>query len=337
MALSAAVRSSARRRPSAHARIVARREPFAPRAGRRARASRRGARCRCSARTGSASAPPRGRRASGRPRRPELRTQVDRQVRHPLAVRELARAPHRLRRAARELAVVLGVRPQLERHPDRLLARSAATAAPPPRCRRRRSSPRACARGRGASAHCARRGAERPVKRVRGELGRVALARREAAELLGDLVARRSAPRRAALAPRIRHTAALPAAIVAPQPLASKPASRDPPFGLAAASSASEILIRSPHAAPPAAPVWAPAGVCAAPAGRSRWSLAARRSASPSESRARAAAAELSQDWRASSIACIARTCPSGRSARSPCRSWPTIGSSACRRSARPA
>ena len=60
-------------------------------------------------------------------------------------------------------------------------------------------------------------------------------------------------------APRSRLTVALPAAIVAPQPLASKPASTICPSGLSA-SSASEMRIRSPHAAPPAAPVHAPAG-----------------------------------------------------------------------------
>jgi hypothetical protein len=55
-------------------------------------------------------------------------------------------------------------------------------------------------------------------------------------------------------------TAALPAAIVAPHPLASNPASAIRP-SLLSGSSAIEIRMRSPQAAPPAAPVQACAGV----------------------------------------------------------------------------
>ena len=151
-------------------------------------------------------------------------------MRHAQAVRQLARAPHRLRRAAAELAVVLGVRPQFERHADGLLASLRheqrghravdAAAHRNERPSRRRREHRALARG----------GSQRPVQRVGRELGRVALCEAQPAELLGDLLgadARRVQQR----GPRSSPTAALPAAIVLPQPLASKPASRDPPLG----------------------------------------------------------------------------------------------------------
>jgi len=79
------------------------------------------------------------------------------------------------------------------------------------------------------------------------------------------------APIRAAsssFAPRTSSTVALPAAIAAPQPLASKPASRISPSGLAPSSS-TETRIKSPQAAPPAAPVHARCGVWPRPNGRS--------------------------------------------------------------------
>ena len=55
----------------------------------------------------------------------ELGAQVDREMRHAELVGELARAADGLCRTAAELAVVVGVRPQLERHGDCFLARLA--------------------------------------------------------------------------------------------------------------------------------------------------------------------------------------------------------------------
>ncbi len=162
------------------------------------------------------------------------------------------------------LAVVLGVGPQLERDADGLGAVAGdeqggdgavdAAAHRDERARGGRREPRLLARG----------PAERAVQRVGGELGGVALGGAEPAELR---VRSRSGPIRAASssgAPRIRPTTALPAAIAAPQPLASKPASRIRPSALLG-STASEMRTRSPQAAPPAAPVCASAGSVAAP------------------------------------------------------------------------
>ena len=189
----------------------------------------------------------------------------------PELVGERPGSPDGLGRAAAELTVALGVRPQLERHRDRLLAgvahqqrRHGAVDASAHRHQRasRDAAPAAGTR--------AGRGPERPVHRVGGQLGGVELRRRA-----GPRAPRRS-PRAPTLAassrfvPRSRPTVALPAAIVAPQPLASKPASsigRGSPPSL----SASEMRTRSPQAAPPAAPVKRPAGVWPRPRGRSRW------------------------------------------------------------------
>ena len=115
----------------------------------------------------------------------ELRAQVEREVRHPHPVRERARDPHGVRRAARGLGVVGLVGPQLERDRDRLAAgpqrrdgRVDAAAhrdeRPLRRERHRRARPR--------------RGAERAVQRVGGQLGRVQLAGRQPAELGRDRV-----------------------------------------------------------------------------------------------------------------------------------------------------
>ena len=75
------------------------------------------------------------------------------------------------------------------------------------------------------------------------------LAGAQAAELGRDPRRRRCARPRAGPAPSASSTAALAAAIVAPQPDASKPAART-----RSPSTATEIRTRSPHAAPPAAP-----------------------------------------------------------------------------------
>ena len=99
----------------------------------------------------------------------ELGAQVDREVGHAQAVRQLARAADRLRRAAARLAVVLRVGPQLERDPDRLRARARRRAAPRRRCRRRRSSPPACGRraGPGPRSRAPRRRARGAERRPR--------------------------------------------------------------------------------------------------------------------------------------------------------------------------
>ena len=118
----------------------------------------------------------------------ELRSEVDRQVRHAQAVRQLARAAHGLRRAAAGLAVVLGVGPQLERHPDRLLAAlgdqqrgDGAVDAAAHRHER--------ARGHGRQAGLlARRPAEGAVQRIGRQLRGVALGGAQPAELPGDLL-----------------------------------------------------------------------------------------------------------------------------------------------------
>jgi hypothetical protein len=69
-------------------------------------------------------------------------------------------------------------------------------------------------------------------------------------------------------APATSATAAEPAATIAPQPEASKPApvTTDP-------STASDSEIMSPHEAPPAAPMKAPAGTYPFPWGNSRCSV----------------------------------------------------------------
>ena len=84
------------------------------------------------------------------PARNSARRSIDR-CGMPQLVRKLARAADRLRRAAAEIAVVLRVRPQLERHADGLAPRVRERAARRRRCRRRRSSPRACGPACGAS------------------------------------------------------------------------------------------------------------------------------------------------------------------------------------------
>jgi hypothetical protein len=105
----------------------------------------------------------------------KLGAQVDRQVGHSELVRELARTAYGLCRAAAELAIVLRVRPQLERHANGLVATLAdeqrgdcaidAAAHRHERASRRRAQGRPGARG----------ATQRSVQRVGRELGRVAL------------------------------------------------------------------------------------------------------------------------------------------------------------------
>ena len=152
--------------------------------------------------------------------RPELRAQVEREVRHAHPVRDRTGDPDRMRGAARRLGVVLRVGPQLERHGGGVIAdqqrrdrgvhpaahrhERAARVAPP---RRACAPPR---RARGA--------AHRPPGRRRGTCP--ATARRA----LRRSRARRPGPRRARARPRSSVTAAEPAAVIVPQPEASKPA-----------------------------------------------------------------------------------------------------------------
>ena len=120
--------------------------------------------------------------------RAELVAQVEREVRQAHAVRERARDAHGVRRAARRLGVVLRVGPQLERDRDDVAARAGAQ-------QRRDGGVHPAAHGDERAPRVARQrrvgaggGAERAVQRVGGQLGGVQLARREPAELGGDLV-----------------------------------------------------------------------------------------------------------------------------------------------------
>ena len=114
--------------------------------------------------------------------------QVEREVRQAEPVRERPRFAHGRRRAARALGVVLRVGPQLDRHRDHVVARLGAE---------QRHDGRVDAAAHGherAAGHPRRapvgpgRGPERAVQRVGGQLGRVQLARTQAAELVGDVV-----------------------------------------------------------------------------------------------------------------------------------------------------
>ena len=123
----------------------------------------------------------------------ELRAQVDREVRHPEPVGDVAGPPDGLGRAAAEVPVVVGVRPQLERHPDRLAAfrtdeEGSHGAVDPAAHRHERAS---CPR-RDESA-IAGGGAEGPVEGIRGELRGVALCGAQPAELCGEIL--RAEPR----------------------------------------------------------------------------------------------------------------------------------------------
>ncbi len=171
---------------------------------------------------------------------------------------------HRRGRAAAALGVVLEICPQLEGHRDRLVRRQR-SAAPPPSYRRRRSWPRACGP--------ARRGLRRsPEPRLRAP-GATASAAIEAAWSLPGLRPPSSSsmaatPTRAACnsdRPRTRVTAALPAALAAPQPWATKPASRT-----RSPSTATEKRISSQHEPPPARASKPPRGRWPLPCGEVR-------------------------------------------------------------------
>ena len=131
----------------------------------------------------------------------ELRAQVEREVRQAHPVRDRAREPDRVRRAARRLGVVLRVGPQLERDRDRL-APARRRAARRPRSPPRRSSPRAC--GPAAGRRAPRRAHAAPSARCSASAARSAAwslpatarrARRRSR-------ARRPGPRRARARPR---------------------------------------------------------------------------------------------------------------------------------------
>ena len=123
--------------------------------------------------------------------RRERRAQVDREVREPHPVRDRAREPDRVRRAARRLGVVRRVAPELERDRDRLAPGALRRAARRPPSRPRRTSPRACGRGRPARRATTPRGRRRRAPRgARRRPGR----RRGACPARGRRARRRSPP-----------------------------------------------------------------------------------------------------------------------------------------------
>ena len=117
----------------------------------------------------------------------ELVAEVEREMRKAELVGQPAREADGGRRTATPLAVVLGVRPQLERDGDRVAATAAqqrgdrAVDSAAHRHERARSADRP-REGRSL----ADGGAERPVQRVRGQVGGVELRGAEAAELGRD-------------------------------------------------------------------------------------------------------------------------------------------------------
>ena len=164
----------------------------------------------------------------------ELLAQVDREVGQPEAVCERASAADGLRGAAAALAVVLGVGPQLQGDRDDLLAgargEQRGDGGVDPAAHRDEGALRARARARRA------RGRAAPSARCSASAASSAawrLAGLQAAELVRRSHRRRRARRSSRGAPRTSATAALPAAIAAPQPEASKPASRDHALGAA--------------------------------------------------------------------------------------------------------
>ena len=106
----------------------------------------------------------------------ELRAQVEREVRQAELVRERPRAAHGLRRAAAALAVVPGVRPQLERDGDGALAAEHRRDGAVDAAAHRDEHAAGAALERRVGA---RGGPERPVQRVRRELGGVMPGRGE--------------------------------------------------------------------------------------------------------------------------------------------------------------
>ena len=193
----------------------------------------------------------------------ELGAQVDREMRHPELVRELAGAAHGLGRAAAELAVVLGVRPQLEGHPDRLVA------ARRDQQRGDRAVDAATHRDQRALGSGGKRRAPARRRRARGAARRRPARRRGAWPALrppsSPAISRRPASRVQQRAPAQQADAALPAATVGAAAARVEPRVLDRARG-SARSIAIETRIRSPQAAPPAAPVKASGGQWPRPA-----------------------------------------------------------------------
>jgi len=212
--------------------------------------------------------------------RAELLAQVERQVRQPHPVRQSAREPDGIRRAARRRGVVLRIGPQLQRDRHDVPPARARAAAPRPPSRRRPTARRASARRRARPRHPPTPppapGAARP-RPARPRAACPATARR------APLRSRESprGPHRAAARPRPASPAAEPAAVTAPQPEASNvtASTRSP-------RTRTETRIRSPHTAPPAAPSWASGGGSPRPSGAARCS--AKRSLSTSAESRRA-------------------------------------------------
>ena len=202
----------------------------------------------------------------------ELGPQVEREVRQPHLVRDAAGDPHRVGRAARSLAVVLRVRPQLERHRRGVLLheqrRHRRVDPAAHRHQRRAPDPAPARRRRG-------RRRQRAVERVGGQVGGVELARR-----------RRRARRRSRAGRRARRRARTRL----DQRDGRRAGRRHRP---AAGGVEAAAVTRSPStrtrdadqvaaAAPPAAPSWAPGGRTPSPAGCSRCS---RKESTSAESR----------------------------------------------------
>ena len=191
----------------------------------------------------------------------ELVAQVEREVRQAHAVRERAGAAHGVGRAARALAVVLGVAPELERHgddlaPSRAVSSAATALSTPPLIATSVRSVAARSRRRARG-----RGAERAVQRVGGEVGRVELADAQPAELGGD--------RRAVDAGRLQQRRACDELDRRARRGDRRAAARGLESGVAdpVVLDRDRRWTRSPHAAPPATPECPPGGSCARPRG----------------------------------------------------------------------
>ena len=244
-----------------------------------------------------------------------------------------SRAPRTAgRRAAAQLAVVLGIRPQLERHADRLRrvlgdeqrgdrAVHAAAQRDERPARLRRQPGGACGR------------AERAVKGVGRELRGVTLGCAEPAQLARDLPRadlrrveqRRPARERDHGAARRDHRAA-PARVEA--------CLRDASRARSPGSIASEMRTRSPQAAPPAAPVCGVRRHVAASEGAFEVACQLLRARAHS-SESKAAYARSGRGFRGGGLRRrpgVARRRPAGRSAPVCGRACPPAAPSACRR-----
>ncbi len=129
----------------------------------------------------------------------KLVAQVEREMRQAEVVREAPRAAHRGGRAARALAVVVDVGPQLERHGHRVAVAEQRRDRAVDTAGHRDERALRVLRQRPGRAH---RGAERAMQRVGGEVGGVQLARAEAAERARRSAASRFARHRAGRRPR---------------------------------------------------------------------------------------------------------------------------------------